>query len=575
MAGLVAAVLRCTDTDRQHRASMKDRAHNPKFAAALRSALTALCVYVGLADPAWAQLRALENPSFEANDPQGPGAANFQIFPISSVPGWDASTGEIELWDTNFLGVPAYDGNVLAEMNANTNGTLFQSICLINGEPLGWTFAHRARSGGPATQTARFEVANSSGTVLQTVATQASLTSNRVWNVNTGSTTYTGPSGLQRVQFTTTNPGSYGNFLDAIQLTLRPFVQLSAANTSAPESEQSASLATLRVTGTLPAAITVNVAITGGTAQRGTDYTTPGGGAAFTVNIPAGTYFNTAIPLGITIIDDDAVESSETITFAISAGTGYTLGHTTSCGSPVQTTGTYTILNNDARVTLSKQWADAIVGDEATLSLLRGASVLGVLASDAGSPDERDTAVSAIAVVTGETLTLSETLAGTNGALYDVALACTGTTDPDATDGLTIGASDSAIVCTYTNTRIPPPLDVTKTFTVVSDGVSPTDPKAIPGAILRYCLRIANVGTVSVTDLSLADTLPPELIFLPGTGRSGTDCSLAIKNEDDDALGPDETDPIGMSFDGTTVLGKATGLNPDGSFALVFDTQLK
>ncbi|MCM0001128.1 MAG: hypothetical protein NBV68_17295, partial [Erythrobacter sp.] len=265
----------------------------------------ALAVLAALAAPApaLAQLRALQNPSFEANDPQGPGTPNWQIFVGNTVPGWSTTTNEIELWDTTFNGVPSFDGAVHAEMNANVNGTFFQNICLINGEPFGWTFAHRARAGGAATQTVRLQVATSTGTVIQTLTTQASTTSNQIWNVNTGNTTYIGASGLQRVQFTTTDPGSVGNLLDAIQLSLRPFVQFSAASGSGPESIAATSMPTLLVTGAARNPIPVTITITGGTAVRGTDYTTPGGGASFTVTIPAGTYYNTAIPLGITIVD--------------------------------------------------------------------------------------------------------------------------------------------------------------------------------------------------------------------------------------------------------------------------------
>ncbi len=86
---------------------------------------------------AQAQLRSLVNPSFELNDPAGPGAANYEIITNASVVGWDSTTSEIELWDTNYNGVPAYAGNVFAEMNANVNGTLYQNICLINGETIG------------------------------------------------------------------------------------------------------------------------------------------------------------------------------------------------------------------------------------------------------------------------------------------------------------------------------------------------------------------------------------------------------------------------------------------------------
>ena len=90
------------------------------------AAVAALVCLLASTSPAQAQFRSLANPSFEANDPAGPGAPNYEILPIAAVPGWDTSTGEIELWDTNFNGVPAYAGAVFAEMNANTNGTLFQ-----------------------------------------------------------------------------------------------------------------------------------------------------------------------------------------------------------------------------------------------------------------------------------------------------------------------------------------------------------------------------------------------------------------------------------------------------------------
>ncbi len=524
-------------------------------------------------DPASAQLRSLENPSFEQNDPQGPGAPNWEILPDTSVPGWATTTGEIELWDSNFNGVPAFSGLVFAEMNANVNGTFFQNICLVNGEPISWTFAHRARSGGQATQTVRFQVANSSGTLLQNLATQSSLTSNQIWNVNNGTTTYTGPTGLQRVQFTTSDPGSVGNFLDAIQLTLRPFIQLSAAGSTSVESVPSAGLATLLVTGTATSAISVTVTITGGTAVRGTDYTTPGGGASFTVTVPAGTYFNTPVPLGISVIDDSVIEGSETITYAVSGGTGYTLGHTTNCGSPVQSTATYTITDNDARVTLRKQWANAATGDDATVTIARGATVIDSLLSDAGTANELDTDATPTPVVIGETLTLAETLAGTNVGRYLGALACTGTADANLANGLTVGAGETAIVCTYTNTRIADLL-VDKSSTIISDGVNASNPKAIPGAVIRYCISVTNPGTLPATDIYVADILPVLMTYITGSARTGPSCATATTVEDDDAAGADENDPHGASFNGTSLLGFTTSLGAGATFALAFNMLL-
>lgn len=527
----------------------------------------------GFSVPAHAQLRALLNPSFEANDPAGPGAPNFEILPIASVPGWSSTTGEIELWDSNFNGVPAYAGAVFAEMNANQPGTLFQNICLINGEPFGWTFAHRARPGGLATQTVRFQVATSTGTVIQTLATQASTTANQVWNVNTGTATYSGASGLQRVQFTTTDAGSFGNFLDAIQLTLRPFVQISAASSTGAESVPSANMATLLVTGSAPSAINVVVNITGGTATRGTDYTTPGNAATFTVTIPAGTYYNTPIALGITVVDDTAVESAETITYSISAGTGYTMANTTTCGGASVTSGTYTITDNDGRVTLRKQWADATVNDKADITLSRGGTAIGTLSATATTASALVTSATPTPVVLGETLTLDEIFPGTNASRYYGTVACTGAADTNLADGLTIGAAETAITCTYTNTRVPA-LVVTKTSSVLSDPVNTSNPKAIPGAALRYCITVTNPGTLAGTSIAATDLLPAGITYTPGTARSGGTCATATTVEDDDAAGTDETDPYGVSFLTGTLTASATTLAPGASFAITFDATL-
>lgn len=757
----------------------------------MRSFAAGLAVAVGfmLCPQAQAQLRALENPSFELNDPAGAGAPNFEIITNGSVVGWDSTTGEVELWDSNFNGVPAYAGNVFAEMNANVNGTLFQNICLINGEPIGWTFAHRARAGGAATQTAIFQVANSSGTIIQSLATQNSTTANQVWNVNSGSTTYTGPSGLQRVQFTTSNPGSYGNFLDGIQMTLRPFVQLSIASATGVESIGTANVPALRITGFVASSFTVNVNITGGTATLGSDYTTPNGSNSFTVTIPAGSYNNTAVSVGVNITDDTDIESSETINFALAAGSNYTIGHTATCGSAAQTSASYTITDNDARVTLRKQWTNAAIGDDANVTLTRFGSTIDTLASEANVASELDVDASPTPVVIGETLALAETLPPTNVGSYTASVACTGTADSNLGNGLTIGAGETAIICTYTNNRIsqslrlaktwgansganhsisvtttgginnptlastaptntngtnvtvfsgevitlpaetfgggaaaswynstvactggsPLPsgavgrsltitasttatvctyvntrrtatltlrkswvnaitnnavtvattglttnssfssvansanetdsgsaftvlagdtgtiaenftnglasnyvaslactgnsnalagsnltiagtdtaivctftnarttqINVTKTSSIIADGVNSSNFKAIPGATIRYCITVTNAGTATASNIVIADPVPSDLSFVAGSMRSGASCAAAATVEDDNNSGTDETDPIGMNIVGTTINASATTLAPAASFALQFDALVR
>ncbi len=429
--------------------------------------LGALLVIAGsmaIAPPATAQ-RVIVNPSFEANDPQGPGAVNYEIYSNGSVVGWDSASGEIELWDSNFNGVPAYAGSVFAEMNANVPGALYQNICMVNGESIGWTFAHRARAGGPTTQTARFQIANSSGVQIQALASQSS-TVNNMWNVNTGSTTYTGASGVQRVQFITTDPGSFGNFLDDIRITLNPFVELSTASASGVESLATANLPTLTVNGTLFTARTVNVSITGGTAIRGSDYTTPGGGASFTVTIPAGTYQNSAIPLGIQIVDDTATEGSETIQIALGTGTGYTVSSTTSCGGAARTASTYTITDNDSPVVLAKNWTNGIAGDAVSLAIAGGQTPTAGTSTVGGSTTNATTVA-----VPGSTLTLTEAYATGTAANYNSSLECRRNSDNVvvATTGTGLSRtvvmpSGTSLTCTWTNSRKSASLVMRKTW---------------------------------------------------------------------------------------------------------------
>lgn len=479
--------------------------------------------------------RVIVNPSFEANDPQGAGAANYEIYANGSVSGWDSASGEIELWDTNFQGVPAYDGSVFAEMNANVPGAFYQNICMVNGESIGWTFAHRARSGGPATQTARFQIANSSGTLIQNLATQASTTANQIWNVNTGSATYSGASGVQRVQFITTDAGSYGNFLDDIRISLNPFVELSAATGSGVESIASANIPALRISGTLFSSRTVNVSITGGTAVRGTDYTTPNGAASFTVTIPAGTYQNTTVPLGIAVIDDTAVESSETIQIALSTGTGYTVSSTSSCGGTPITAATYTITDNDSPVVLTKAWTNGIAGDAVSLSISGG------LVPTAGSSTVGGAATNATAVaVAGSTLTLTEAFTTGAAANYTSSLECRRNSDNAvvATSGTGLSRtvtmpSGTSLTCTWTNARKSATLVVRKTWVnaLTTNAVTVATTGLVNNASLASVANSANeTDTNAAVTVYAAEAATLAESFTSGSGSNYTQALACTGN---------------------------------------------
>lgn len=59
-----------------------------------------------------------------------------------------APDNTLEIWSDGFLGVPAYNGNSFAELNANYASTLYQHVNgLGDNNPINWHFAHRGRYG--------------------------------------------------------------------------------------------------------------------------------------------------------------------------------------------------------------------------------------------------------------------------------------------------------------------------------------------------------------------------------------------------------------------------------------------
>jgi uncharacterized repeat protein (TIGR01451 family) len=119
-----------------------------------------------------------------------------------------------------------------------------------------------------------------------------------------------------------------------------------------------------------------------------------------------------------------------------------------------------------------------------------------------------------------------------------------------------------------------PVLAVTKSSSVVSDGISASNPKAIPGSIVRYCVLMTNTDSIAMANISPTDALPANTTYISGSMRSGTSCAGATTIEDDNAVGADESDPFGSSVTGTTITGTAAALPAGGSFAVVFNVSV-
>lgn len=110
-------------------------------------------------------------------------------------------------------------------------------------------------------------------------------------------------------------------------------------------------------------------------------------------------------------------------------------------------------------------------------------------------------------------------------------------------------------------------IQVGKYSTVISDPFNnTTNPKAIPGAVVEYCLIVRNAGAAAASAIVLTDEIPANTAYVAGTIRTAaagdnTSCTSGTGGAEDDAVGaPDVTDPHSGSFDG--------GAGPNGTVTI-------
>lgn len=121
-------------------------------------------------------------------------------------------------------------------------------------------------------------------------------------------------------------------------------------------------------------------------------------------------------------------------------------------------------------------------------------------------------------------------------------------------------------------TIVTPGMSVTKVSTIVSDPVngSGANRKAIPGAVIEYCVFVTNSGTATATAVVANDTLPTETAYLSGTLATGATCATAATVEDDDPAGPDESDPMGAAYASGTITAQAASLAGGSTYAVKY-----
>ena len=301
-----------------------------------------------------APVRAFANGSFEV-----PAVLPNSYNPIAedAMPGWNTTEGRtssipsrgglFEVWGTGFNSVSAFHGNAFIELNAAMNGEVSQHpICVRAGESFTWALAHRGRGGADvmALRIDDIDVANitdnnaSTGTHSITILTPATTTGSwretraTGWGVYQG--TWTNTTGVNKIvtfgfrAVSAVGGVTQGNFLDSVALSgLTPAASMEFSSVTGSENNTVALLPKIYISGTVSASQTVQIAITGGTATQGTDYTTPGNVTSMNVTIPAGTYDGTnataiTIPNFITVLQDCIEDPNETITLRIQNPSG-------------------------------------------------------------------------------------------------------------------------------------------------------------------------------------------------------------------------------------------------------------
>lgn len=126
-------------------------------------------------------------------------------------------------------------------------------------------------------------------------------------------------------------------------------------------------------------------------------------------------------------------------------------------------------------------------------------------------------------------------------------------------------------------------IQVGKYSTVISDPFnSTTNPKAIPGATVEYCLIVRNTGAAAASAIVLTDEIPANTEYVAGTIRTAVagdnvSCTSGTGGAEDDVVGaPDATDPHSGSFDagaganGTVTIGTPSLPATTGVFRATF-----
>lgn len=204
-----------------------------------------------------------------------------------------------------------------------------------------------------------------------------------------------------------------------------------------------------------------------------------------------------------------------------------------------------------------------------------------------------------VQLVAGTSYSLDEIMAGPGSLTqYTAALSCTNATNgittsfPTTVPGNITPVLGDVVTCTITNTRLAAnnaTLVVTKTSATLNDGVSLTNPKALPGARISYTITVQNTGNLAVdaNSIVITDVLPPNFTLdastpmtmnLGNSGLAAFNQSTMVTYSSQVSGGAPYTAPLGsgyntaitgLRFQPSGTMAAATGAGPS-TFSFTF-----
>lgn len=185
-------------------------------------------------------------------------------------------------------------------------------------------------------------------------------------------------------------------------------------------------------------------------------------------------------------------------------------------------------------------------GDQFTLTIAQGATVVGTTTTTGSGATVSNGSTPQVQLSAGTAYSLSEAAAGTTTlGQYTATMNCTNaaassTPLPTSPGGSVTLQMGDVIACVITNTKrgSNATLAIAKSSTLVSDPVNgTTNPKAIPGAVVRYSFTVQNSGPTATDSNSvfIVDSLPAQIsvgtaaspVFTQGSPTSALTFSAA------------------------------------------------